>query len=139
MSATVRSAAETDIAAIVAADSFASDHPHRIGEVAAWVEAGQCFVAESRGRVLGYAVLTQGFFHQPFVEMLMVAADARRSGIGGQLLQHLAAHVTGKLWTSTNASNAPMRALLMKAGFIESGTVDNLDPGDPEVIYLLNR
>jgi ribosomal protein S18 acetylase RimI-like enzyme len=139
MSATVRKATEADIAAIVAVDSFAADHPHRIGEITAWVEAGQCFVAEGEGRVIGYAVLTHGFFHQPFVEMLTVAADARRNGMGELLLQHLAAHVGGRLWTSTNASNTPMRALLMKAGFIESGVVENLDPGDPEVIYLLDR
>ncbi len=41
-----------------------------------------------------------------------------------------------RVWTSTNESNAPMRALLGSAGFVESGRVDNLDPGDPELIFV---
>lgn len=30
-----------------------------------------------------------------------------------------------------------MRGLLVKAGFAESGSIDNLDEGDPEVVFLL--
>ncbi len=49
---------------------------------------------------------------------------------------------TQRLFTSTNRSNAAMQAFLPKLGYIPSGVVDNLDEGDPELIffkYLRNR
>jgi len=52
------------------------------------------------------------------------------------LLRHLISICrTPKLFSSTNRSNLPMQALLLKTGFAESGIVYNLDAGDPEVIY----
>lgn len=44
-----------------------------------------------------------------------------------------------KLFTSTNRSNLPMRALLLKAGFIESGYIENLDENDPELVFFYPR
>jgi hypothetical protein len=41
-----------------------------------------------------------------------------------------------KLWTSTNQSNQAMRLLLPRLGFIESGRIDNLDEGDPELVFV---
>ena len=40
---------------------------------------------------------------------------------------------------STNASNTAANALFAKAGFEGSGIVYNLDPGDPELIYVKHR
>jgi ribosomal protein S18 acetylase RimI-like enzyme len=90
------------------------------------------------GRSAGYAVLTRAFFHRPFVELVMVAPATRRQGIGLALVAHLVGVAPAKqnLWTSTNVSNAPMRELLAKAGFVQSGQIDNLDEGDPEVIFV---
>ena len=132
-------ASAADIPALVALDSFAAIHPERATEIAGWVAAGQCHVAAFEGRAAGYAVLTNGFFHRPFLEMLMIRQDTRRLGIGHALLGYCADLAGAELWTSTNESNAPMRALLAHSGFIESGRIDNLDPGDPELIYLLKR
>jgi hypothetical protein len=42
---------------------------------------------------------------------------------------------TPLLWTSTNESNAPMRALLAAHGYIPSGAVEGLDEGDPELFF----
>ena len=41
-----------------------------------------------------------------------------------------------KVFSSTNLSNAPMHALFSKLGWKVSGMVDDLDPGDPEVISV---
>jgi L-asparagine transporter-like permease len=49
-------------------------------------------------------------------------------------LEHRCA--TPKLFTSTNVSNLPMQALLATSGFVLSGIVHNLDPGDPELVYV---
>ena len=41
-----------------------------------------------------------------------------------------------KLFTSTNRSNAPMQSLLAKLGYRPSGVIENLDEGDPELVYM---
>jgi ribosomal protein S18 acetylase RimI-like enzyme len=133
----IRPATPADLPALIALDTIAADHPERREAIVSWIADGVCLVAEHEGRVVGYAVLTHGFFHRPFVEMLMVAATARRAGIGQALLLHCAETAGAELWTSTNQSNAPMRALLARCGFVESGTIENLDPGDPELIFVL--
>lgn len=43
---------------------------------------------------------------------------------------------TEKPFTSTNGSNAAMRALCEKLGFVESGYIDNPGAGDPEIFYF---
>lgn len=141
MTITIRPAGRPDIAALISVDPIALDDIHRRQSLARWAAAGQCHVAERGGRVVGYVALTHAFFHQPFVELLMVAEDDRRSGVGLALVEHCKSAAAGapKLWSSTNRSNAPMRALLVKSGFIESGVVENLDEGDPEMIFLLAR
>jgi RimJ/RimL family protein N-acetyltransferase len=41
-----------------------------------------------------------------------------------------------RVFTSTNESNAPMRALLAQCGYKPIGSIDNLDPGDPELVFV---
>lgn len=135
---TIRLARTADIPAVVALDTIAAFNEERREAISAWVAALQCHVAVDGNRILGYLALTRSFFRSPFIEMLMVAAAARRTGVGRFLVMR-AIELTGgdeKLWASTNASNAPMRTLLEDLGFVASGVVENLDPGDPERIYL---
>ncbi len=134
----VRPAGRGDIATLIAIDPLAPSDGERRRAIVQWAAAGQCFVAVRAGKVVGYVALTRAFFHQPFVEMLIVAEEDRRSGVGLALLGHCTASVAAgeKLWCSTNRSNAAMQALLRKTGFIESGIVENLDEGDPELILL---
>ncbi len=88
------------------------------------------------GRIAAYGVLTNHFFGSPFIEILMVGSQFRRHGLGIGLISHLRAICSGpKLFTSTNMSNVPMQALLIKAGFKPSGYIDNLDENDPEIVF----
>jgi GNAT superfamily N-acetyltransferase len=97
----------------------------------------RCWVAERSGQVVGYGVLTKNFFHRDFIELVYVADDARRNGAGSALLGAIERAVTGdRIFTSTNESNAPMRALLDKRGYKASGRVENIDPGDPELVFV---
>ena len=138
MSPEIRPAHEDDIPALIAADPFAQSHASRRAQIAQWVDAGQCFIAERGGAVVGYAVLTRDFFDCFFIKLLAVAAHERRTGIGTALVRAIFDLVPPgeKLWTSTNRSNAPMLRLLPRLGFIESGRIDNLDDDDPELIFL---
>ena len=98
---------------------------------------GTCFVMPEGDAVLGFVVIEhERFFGLDFLELLFVAQSVRRGGVGEALVQHcISACRTDKLFSSTNLFNAPMHALFRRLGFMTSGMVDNLDPGDPEVIY----
>ncbi|HXU70578.1 MAG TPA: GNAT family N-acetyltransferase [Polyangia bacterium] len=97
----------------------------------------QLWVAHRDAKLVGFAVLVDHFFGRPFVELLVVAEDARRSGVGTALLAAIEDAIAGdRLFTSTNESNAPMRALLAKVGWILSGRIENLDAGDPELVFV---
>ena len=138
MSIEVRPAGSGDIAALIAIDSYAQVNPERRIEIAVWVESGQCFVAERDGEPTGYCVLTKNFYHSFFIDLLMVAEAERRTGVGTGLIEHVIGLIPPgeKLWTSTNQSNAPMCTLLPRLGFIPSGQIDNLDDGDPELVFV---
>jgi N-acetylglutamate synthase-like GNAT family acetyltransferase len=137
----IRPAGRGDIPALIAIDPISMSDTVRRQSIAHWAAAGQCHVAVRAQKVIGYVALTKHFFHQPYIELLIVAADDRRSGVGIALIEHCKGLVpeNEKLWSSTNRSNAAMRALLAKTGFVESGVVENLDEGDPELIFLLKR
>jgi len=69
--------------------------------------------------------------------MLYVHPKYRRQGIGVALVSYLFNICnTAKLFTSTNQSNVPMQRLVATLGFGRSGTIDNLDEGDPELVYF---
>lgn len=100
------------------------------------VRRRECYIARAGWDVLGFLILTHAFFGQYFIELLVVQPDQRRSGVATALIAHVEALVpAAKLFTSTNESNAPMQALLAKLGYVRSGWIDNLDEGDPELIY----
>jgi ribosomal protein S18 acetylase RimI-like enzyme len=133
----IRSASEDDMAALIDFDSHAALHAARAEEIRRWVLDRECQLAELAGRPVGYVVVTRSFFHRTFIEMLMVATAVRRQGVGARLLAHVcASHSEEQVWTSVNRSNLPMQALLAKAGFRRSGIIENLDPDDPELIFV---
>jgi GNAT superfamily N-acetyltransferase len=136
----IRLAVSSDIASLIELDSIAQRDCNRAAFIEHAVIAGQCWIATRAGddsSTVGYGVLNQTFFEQNFVRLIVVGEGARRTGIGMTILHRLASLCRGsKLFTSTNASNIPMRALLLKCGFVQSGYIDNLDEGDPELIFV---
>jgi GNAT superfamily N-acetyltransferase len=88
----------------------------------------------------GYAVVTRHFFNFPFVDLLHVSDALRRGGVGRALMAHCeAAHDADRIFTSTNESNVPMRALMVAMAWRPCGQVDALDPGDPELFFVKFR
>lgn len=138
MSLEIRAAGSEDIPDLIAADPYAQINAGRRAQIAGWVDAGHCFVAERDGRLAGYCVLNREFFDSFFIKLVAVAEAERRTGVGTAMIEHLIGLLPPgeKLWTSTNESNAPMRALLPRLGFIVSGRIDNLDDGDPELVFV---
>ncbi len=132
-----RMAAVRDRRDLGAIDPRVASDLHRRDLIDAAISARRCWVAERGGRAVGYGVLTKNFFARDFVELLFVAEEARRNGAGAAILEAIErACSEDRLFTSTNQSNAPMRALLAKRGYAASGRIENLDPGDPELVFV---
>jgi GNAT superfamily N-acetyltransferase len=135
----IRDATPADRDQIVAVDELAGSEPGRVQFIDRVLETATCLVAERAGRPIAYAVLEYTFYDNGFVSMVYVAEPERRRGVGRTLMEALAAHCrTPKLFTSTNESNQPMRELLTLLGYVPSGVIHNLDPGDPEFVYFLD-
>jgi ribosomal protein S18 acetylase RimI-like enzyme len=133
----IRRAIAADVEAVIGCDPVAARQPARREFICRSIDAGACFVAISGGRMVGYGVLEYTFYGNGFLSMLCVAKAFERRGIGSALVRHIERECrTPKLFTSTNASNASMRALLAKLGFEPSGVIENLDDGDPELVFV---
>lgn len=126
-----------DAEALKALDTVVPTDPARALLIETWLREEAVVVAEVYGRAVGYGVLSHGFFRQSEAEMLMVAAEHRGRGIGGQLLAALERRCdTPKFFVTTNASNRSMQRLLLRAGYTVCGCIGELDPGDPEVVFV---
>ena len=116
--------------------------PHmegRASEVLRAVLEGQCLVAEKGDEIAGLCVNGK-LFAFAFLELLLVAPDHRRRGVGTLLFRAWEESAsTKKLFTSTNESNIAMQRLCEGLGYVRSGLIENLDEGDPEVYYCKVR
>lgn len=133
----IRPATLADASAIKAFDEIARSQASRAAFIERSIQSNECLVAVVDSRVVAYAVLNYRFYDHGFVDMLYVHKDFRRRGIGAELVRHMEERCrTVKLFTSTNQSNTPMQLLLAKLGYQRSGIVENLDEGDPELIFI---
>jgi GNAT superfamily N-acetyltransferase len=101
------------------------------------VREGSVWIAAHNEAPAGYIIAARSFFGIAFIQLLNVHRDHRRKGVAQALIAAVEEwSPTEKIFTSTNESNAPMRALLDRLGYAYSGTVFNLDEGDPERFYF---
>ena len=133
----IRYATESDVAAMFAVDRVAAEEGSRRQHIRNWVGSGRAIVALIDEVVVGYAALEYTFFSNGFISMLIVDTTSRRKGVATALVKHLEKMCkTDKLFTSTNESNRPMQELMQRMSYEPSGTVYNLDEGDPELFYV---
>jgi GNAT superfamily N-acetyltransferase len=132
----VRRATEAEVDLVVALDTEARRRSDRRADLMTAQSNDRLLVAERDGRIVGYA--THGrFFEYDFLELLVVRESDRRTGVATALINAVEAAVkSGKLFTSTNQSNEPMRRLCQRLGFEPSGVIENLDEGDPELVFV---
>jgi ribosomal protein S18 acetylase RimI-like enzyme len=121
-------------------DPLAANSPQRREFIERSVANRHCYVATTSDGIVAYTVMEYSFFEHGFVSMLYVAAESRRLGYGTALMRHAERECkTPKIFTSTNRSNLAMRSLLAKLGYKPSGTIENLDDNDVELVYFKRR
>ncbi len=96
------------------------------------------YVAELDGRVAAIAIVKQKFLLGDYLELLGVAASARKRGLGGRLLSYVEQLVfarTKNLFACVSDFNLPARAFYQKHGYQEIGPMPNfLIPGSAEIL-----
>lgn len=132
----IRRGREDDLRAIYEADRLGVDQEKRRDFIRKLVRDASVHVALLHGTLVGYVALEHSFFGRGFISMLAVEPAHRRRGVGTALMRHVEGLCqSDRIFTSTNESNLPMQSLLRRLGYRHSGTVDDLDPGDPELFY----
>ena len=133
----VEKATEADTEHVWTVERAAVGNPGRRDFLQDAIEAGQCYVARLDDDCAGLAVLDESFYGNAFISLLIVRPEFRGRGVASALIRHLESVCpTKKLFTSTNESNVVMQKLCEKLGFARSGRIENLDEGDPEVVYF---
>jgi len=133
----VERATSQDFEHICALDETVYRGPSRRGIIGPAVAASRCAVARVDGVIRGYVILRHDFFGHGFVDLLMVHPDFRHRGLATTLMRAAELDAPSeKLFTSTNRSNLAAQRLFEKLGFARSGTIDNLNEDDAEIVYF---
>jgi ribosomal protein S18 acetylase RimI-like enzyme len=129
-----------DLDKLVAIDREVIGNASRRGMIKRAVENGQCLIAKEEEEIAGFLIHDTSFFECAFISLIIVSPSKRRRGIASMLMDEMVkSSATEKVFSSTNQSNADMHKVFHSNGFVESGIVENLDDGDPEVIYFKKR
>jgi len=101
------------------------------------IEEERCIAIKNEFSFVGFLIFDINFFDCSFISLIIVKPNERRKGYATSLLEYfISISPTKKIFSSTNQSNKRMQEVFEANGFIQSGFVENLDEGDPEIIYF---
>lgn len=133
----IRQASMDEWLMMVDLDESVIGHRKRAPYIKEAVQTGNGYIAKDHTLCVGFGLIKNMFLEHPFISLLIVHHAYRRRGVGRSLMLAMEKNVSGgKLFTSTNASNTPMQKLCESLGYIKSGWIENLEEGDPEIIYF---
>jgi RimJ/RimL family protein N-acetyltransferase len=97
----------------------------------------RCLIVKEKGNMVGFLIYDTHFFECSFISLVIISPSERRKGYASLLLNSfIKLSPTEKIFSSTNQSNTRMQKVFLANGFRPSGCIENLDEGDPEMIYF---
>lgn len=104
------------------------------------IEEKRCIVANDKNLTVGFLIFDTHFFDCSFISLIIVRPSERRKRYATSLIEYfINSSPTKKIFSSTNKSNQRMQEVFKANGFIQSGYIENLDEGDPEMIYFKSK
>ncbi|PHB07908.1 GNAT family N-acetyltransferase [Bacillus wiedmannii] len=104
------------------------------------IDEGRCIIVKEDNSISGFLTYDTNFFDCTFLSLIIVSPTKRRQGYASSLISYMLSHSpTQKIFSSTNESNESMQKVFNSNGFIRSGIVENLDEGDPEIIFYTKK
>ena len=101
------------------------------------IEEERCLAIKNEYSFVGFLIFDTNFFECSFISLIIIKPTERRKGYATSLMKYFfSISPTKKIFSSTNRSNKRMQEVFKANGFIQSGFVENLDEGDPEIIYF---
>ncbi|MBU7592892.1 GNAT family N-acetyltransferase [Metabacillus halosaccharovorans] len=133
-------ASNDDLEKLVQIDSEVIGNTSRRNYIEKSIEFGKCIVAKENDVIVGFLIYDVNFFECAFISLIIVSPSSRRKGYASLLIDYMvSSSPTTKVFSSTNRSNINMQKVFEINGFIQSGVVENLDDGDPEIIYFKSK
>ncbi|EOP49725.1 GNAT family N-acetyltransferase [Bacillus nitratireducens] len=104
------------------------------------IDEGRCIIVKEDNSISGFLTYDTNFFGCTFLSLIIVSPAKRRQGYASSLISYMLTHSpTQKIFSSTNESNESMQTVFNANGFVRSGIVENLDEGDPEIIFYTKK
>ncbi|WP_058308211.1 GNAT family N-acetyltransferase [Gracilibacillus massiliensis] len=137
---TVDRAKIDDLDKIVDIDTEVIGNSNRRDYIEHSIERGHCIIVKNNYDIVGFLIYDTNFFECAFITMVIISPSNRRNGCASLLIEYMvSSSPTTKVFSSTNRSNISMQRVFEMNGFIQSGIVENLDEGDPEIIYFKSK
>jgi ribosomal protein S18 acetylase RimI-like enzyme len=117
---------------------YSLGHAERSDIISRAVEEKRAWLVELKeSRIVGYGTIMHQFFGRSFIDMVYIEEQYRSKGFGPALIRCLEqTSRSDNVFTSTNESNLHMQHVLIAMGYERSGTIFNLDEGDPELVFV---
>ncbi|WP_342601222.1 GNAT family N-acetyltransferase [Psychrobacillus sp. FSL H8-0483] len=126
-----------DVDEIVNIDRVVTGSDSRRKYIKKAIEEERCIVVKNEFSIVGFLIFDTHFFDCSFISLIIIKPTERRKGYATSLMEYfISISPTKKIFSSTNQSNKRMQEVFRANGFIQSGFVENLDEGDPEIIYF---
>ena len=136
----VKKASINDLDSIVHIDIDVIGNDSRRNYIKHTIDEGRCIVVKEDNSISGFLTYDTNFFGCIFLSLIIVSPEKRRRGYASSLLSYMLSHSpTQKIFSSTNESNESMQKVFHSSGFIRSGMIENLDEGDPEIIFYTKK
>ncbi|MDR4169253.1 GNAT family N-acetyltransferase [Bacillus nitratireducens] len=104
------------------------------------IDEGRCIIVKEDNSISGFLTYDTNFFGCTFLSLIIVSPVKRRQGYASSLISYMLTHSpTQKIFSSTNESNESMQTVFNANGFVRSGMIENLDEGDPEIIFYTKK